>query len=440
MTTRYILIRFTVMLMLLAGVFGLQPPQRTQAGPLRPLLTDSRPLKGLLNPNGSVNLATGYRGSLDPAGWRMSYAPDGAPVFMPSMPLAASKTWNPIGIGLSADWVATIAVDGSNVYVGGSFTDAGGNADADYIARWDGSTWNALGSGLNDAVYSIVVDGTNIYAGGYFTDADGNADADGIARWDGSNWNALGSGLNDTVFTIAVAGTDVYVGGLFTDAGENANADHIARWDSVSWNALGSGLAGGLLGGPTLVNTIAIEGLNVYVGGNFTDAGGNANADEIARWDGSNWNALGSGLNHYVDALAVDGTNIYVGGNFTDAGGNANADGIARWDGSAWNALGSGLGFGAVYAIAVDGTNIFVGGTFTEAGGNDNARYIARWDGSNWNALENGLTNVVNAIAVGGPDVYVGGFFTDVGGNVYTDYIARWGPGSPTIYLPSVMR
>jgi hypothetical protein len=59
----------------------------------------------------------------------------------------------------------------------------------------------------------------------------------------------------------------------------------------------------------------------VYVGGWFTDAGGNPNADYIARWDGSQWHALGSGLSRPVYAIAVSGTDVYVGGEFTDAGG-----------------------------------------------------------------------------------------------------------------------
>jgi hypothetical protein len=45
------------------------------------------------------------------------------------------------------------------VYAGGHFTDAGGATDADYLARWDGSSWRALGSGLNDNVFAIAVEG-----------------------------------------------------------------------------------------------------------------------------------------------------------------------------------------------------------------------------------------------------------------------------------------
>jgi len=129
-------------------------------------------------------------------------------------------------------------VAGGNVYVGGWFHDAGDVANADHIARWDGSTWHALGAGLNDIVYAIAVAGPYVYAGGTFTDAGGVANADRVARWGGywwigSGWDALDPGLNNAVYAIAVEGPDVYAGGDFTDAGGNASADRIARWGTV---------------------------------------------------------------------------------------------------------------------------------------------------------------------------------------------------------------
>ena len=99
----------------------------------------------------------------------------------------------------------------------------------------------------------------------------------------------------------------------------------------------------------------------------------------MAKWDGANWSALGSGItNGAVDGLVAAGTNLYVLGNFTkDAGVGAN--GIARWDGTAWSALGSGMN-GAYCAVA-DGTNLYVGGAFATAGG-ITAQRIAKWDGT----------------------------------------------------------
>ena len=52
-----------------------------------------------------------------------------------------------------------------------------------------------------------------------------------------------------------------------------------------------------------------------------------------------------------VDALAVSGTNLYAGGDFTTAGG-VKANYIAKWDGSAWSALGSGMGGGTIRLCA----------------------------------------------------------------------------------------
>jgi hypothetical protein len=378
--------------------------------------TAQTPLREALSADG--RLKAGQNGSFNAEGYTMRYDKNGAPVFsLSDDPLTGAFQWNGFGQRPLTATVDAIAVSGSDVYVGGAFTDAGGNLNADRIARWDGTTWNALGSGLNNTVFAIAVSGSDVYVGGNFTDAGGNLNADFVARWDGTTWNALGSGLNSTVFAIAVSGSDVYIGGQFDNAGGNLNADRIARWDGTTWNSLGSGVIG-------LVRAIVVSGSDVYVGGLFGDAGGNLNADNIARWDGSAWNNLGSGTNDRVSTIAISGNNIYVGGIFTSAGGIPNTVNVARWDGS-WNALGTGLN-GSVNSIVVSGSDVYVGGDFTDAGGNLNADRIARWDGTTWNALGSGVISLVRAIVVSGSDVYVGGLFGDAGGNLNADRIARW--------------
>ncbi|HOA06068.1 MAG TPA: hypothetical protein PKH86_09500, partial [Candidatus Fermentibacter daniensis] len=69
------------------------------------------------------------------------------------------------------------------------------------------------------------------------------------------------------------------------------------------------------------VLALAVSGTDVYVGGDFTQAGGSP-ANYIARWDGSSWHSLGSGVDKWVYAIAVSGTDVYVGGDFTQAGGS----------------------------------------------------------------------------------------------------------------------
>ena len=72
----------------------------------------------------------------------------------------------------------------------------------------------------------------------------GGTAANYVAKWDGSIWTALGSGLGDRVNALALSGNDLYAVGSFTNAGGTA-ANHIAKWNGSSWAALGSGVSGG---------------------------------------------------------------------------------------------------------------------------------------------------------------------------------------------------
>src|SRR6266481_5137177 len=92
----------------------------------------------------------------------------------------------------------------------GLFTTAGGTAVTN-IAKWNGSSWSALSTGMDSDVEALAVSGSNVYAGGWFTAAGGSA-AKHIAEWNGSNWTALGSGMNNYVLAMVASGSDVYVG------------------------------------------------------------------------------------------------------------------------------------------------------------------------------------------------------------------------------------
>src|SRR3954451_897281 len=68
--------------------------------------------------------------------------------------------------------------------------------------------------------------------------------------------------------------------------------------------------------------------------------------------------ATSSALNGTVDALHVDGSTLLVGGAFTNAGGDPNADYVATWDGRSWKALGAPPLNGSVLAIASHGGKV----------------------------------------------------------------------------------
>jgi hypothetical protein len=332
-----------------------------------------------------------------------------------------NANWTPVGSGMNGS-VLALAGSGSNLYAGGTFTNASGS---NYVARWDGSSWTQLGAGMNGAVRALALSGSNLYAGGSFTMV-GDRYYFYIARWDGAFWWGLSGGVDCDAYALAVSGTNLYVGGCFKNA--NGTVNHIARWNGFSWAALGPGLTNSTGGA---VEALAVSGSDVYAGGNFTRAGTNV-VNYIAKWDGSSWSALGSGLGggvlRYVDALAVSGSELYAGGLFnwaTNSGGvSVTVNNIARWSAGAWTNLGSGLtvNLGA-NALAVSGNDLYAGGSFQFAGGNA-ASAIAKWDLTNWTALGSGLTggnpSTAYALAILGNDLYVGGAFTNAGGKVST--------------------
>jgi hypothetical protein len=275
----------------------------------------------------------------------------------------------------------------------------------------------------------MIVNG-DLYAGGVFSDAGGTA-ASNIAWWDGTNWFPLGSGVNSIVRALATDGTNLYVGGSFTTAG-GINATNIAKWDGTNWSALGGGIVG------TAVDSLAASGGIVYAGGRFTSAGGIA-ATNVAKWDGTNWLALGRGIRVYdgvgggenaiVRALLATDSGLYAGGGFRFAGDVA-ATNIARWDGTNWWPLGSGIDVsGNVYALVVDRKDLYVGGFFSFAG-EVSANHIAKWDGVGWWPLGTGVNDqfgsaAVRGIASTGSELFIGGFLATAGASPSTN-IALW--------------
>ena len=335
----------------------------------------------------------------------------------------SDSNWISLGSGVNGP-VYALAVSGSNLYVGGSFTTAGG-VPATNIALWNGSYWTNLGSGISlggynpggNGVFALALSGTNLYAGGGFVMA-GGIPAANIAQWNGSSWSALGSGVTGSEFgpivhALAVSGTNLYAGGTFAAPGNN-----VAQWNGSYWTNVGSGLNGGA--DPVLA--LAVSGSNLYAGGNFVGAGGERELVAfIAQWNGSLWTSVGSssGPGNQVNALASSGSNLYAGsiGAFTNGGGAT-----AEWNGTYWTNVGSGPP-NLVRALAVSGNSLYAGGWFTNAGAVP-ASCIAQWNGSAWSNLSSGMNNQVYALAVSGNNLFVGGAFTMAGTNA-VGYVAE---------------
>ncbi len=235
-----------------------------------------------------------------------------------------------------------------------------------------------------------------------------------------ANWISLGAlvGLDGAIKAVVTDGTNnLYVGGSFAIAG-SAMANNIARWDGTNWFALGSGTDGAVL-------ALALDSNGVlYAGGDFFGAGGES-TPFIAQWDGSAWSGLDIGMDDTVYALAADSAgNVYAGGAFANAG-STPANYIAKWDGTTWSALGDGTD-DVVEAVTVDASgHLYAGGAFLTAGGVP-ASSVAKWDGSGWSPLGDGMDDVVLSLALDGTgNLYAGGAFLTAG-TAPANYVAKW--------------
>ncbi len=329
----------------------------------------------------------------------------------------AATSWNPnVSFVVNA-----LAVLESTVYLGGAFTTVGGQA-RNYAAAvtTDGAgTLTPWNPNLNSGVNAIAVLGSTVYLGGWFTTVQG-ADRNYAAAVNNTNgaatsWNP---NPNSGVFAIGVSGSNVYLGGRFTTvtvAGITTLRNRAAALDTdgtlTPWNPNLSG------GGD--VHAIGVLGSTVYLGGWFNTAGGTTrNRAAALDTDGAltGWNP---NLDNRVSAIGVLGSTVYLGGDFTTAG----ADATPRSRAAAVTTSGAGtltswnpnLNNG-VNAIAVLESTVYLGGWFDNVGGQTRRRAAAvdatTGIATDWNP---NLDNGVYAIAVLGSTVYLGGAFDTAG-------------------------
>lgn len=445
MYTRKLFLMFGLLVVFSLSLVTANPSQASsiQTTPIE----NKIPVAALVKPDGTLDLHRGVNGSLDVVGWNVTLDPQRGPVFTQNSPAASG--WSGLGNGLDGT-VLAVAVSGSNVYVGGYLTQICGNSTCDnsntivnHIAQWNGSAWSALGHGVDGVVYTIAVRGDDVFVGGYFSSVCSTSECllfnmrvNNIAVWNGSSWAALGNGLEYLVYTIAVSNSPdgaVYAGGEFTQGcgnptcnSNNTVLNRVAKFSSGVWSPLNHGVGGSVF-------ILVLNQNALYVGGAFDhicatdvcDTGTRANS--IGRWYNGAWTTFGNGVNDRINGIAFLGTDMYIAGDFTYLCGNTTCSAnnipinyIARWDGAGWHALGNGLS-NVVWTLASNGTDLFVGGNFNAVCGNpvcntDNVpmNHIAKWNGTAWSAIEHGVNNSVNDLALSGNDVVVGGTMKNV--------------------------
>lgn len=242
------------------------------------------------------------------------------------------------------------------------------------------------------AIYVTAYDGVEwVYVGGNFSRI-GGVEASNIARYSliTRQWEEVNGGLNGVVRSIALRPSDgvLFVGGLFTD--------YLVYDNSGTWGVVVASLSAGVYSLHFDTND------DLYVGGDFLNVSGSANADKIFMWDGA-VNALGSGLSDTVYSINISSSgDVWAGGLITNR--------IQKWNGASWSQPFT-ISTGAVYSIEFDSTGLmYVGGNFTSVNSDAALAYLFSYDGSTATVVGETQSNEVFNIQVDSEDVvYIGG-------------------------------
>jgi hypothetical protein len=292
------------------------------------------------------------------------------------------------------------------------------------IKKLNETSWEILGSGFNTGVVRALLPYKNYLLIG------GGMSPTLLVKWNGSSFSEFEGGVTGEVFVITDdTSGNLYVGGNILSAG-GVSVNRIAKWDGSSWSTFSSGMGGVTA---TVYSIYYHNGViwnrgglsptwptELYAAGAFTTAGGST-ANRIARWNGTQWDPLGDGLNNIGRTLMVYKNDLYVGGNFNSPGSR-----IAKWDGFEWSSIG-GIVNGAINSMVIFEDELVIGGSFSTIGGVSFSR-VAKWNGNSWSSLGSGLATgtgiYVNKLFVHDKKLYAVG--RGLGGTLSDDKVKVW--------------
>lgn len=305
-------------------------------------------------------------------------------------------------------------------------------------------------SGDTPTFYAMVAhddgSGPALYVAGDYSRVNG-VPYRGVVRWRGAGWEPVGSVL---AFVYALAEFDedgdggapprLYAGGSFGLSGDRL----LRRWDGQAWTGLG-------LSAPYPASVAALctgedeNGRALFLGGSFLSIDG-VTANNVVRWDGTSWSAIGNGL----QPLPIDGSGsvsqlawhdegsggtLFAGGWLRAAGADGPIYGVGRWDGEQWVSVGLPQGFrvkGLAVGPSVDGVEelVMVG---TDTAALPDVEVAARWNGSEFESLPASIDLVfeyddetIDGVGAVENGVLILGQFDLINGDTVARGVARW--------------
>ena len=325
---------------------------------------------------------------------------------------------------ITSGWINAAVVQGGRLFVGGEFSDLGGQvrygAGALDLTSKQVTSWDPLlNSANNDTVYSIAVDDENhIWLGGSISKSNGQVRAN-LAIVDSLTGGAV---IGDAtppaggrVKSIVPAGRAVFIGGEFGTFGgvarSNLAAIDLATGRPDSWRP----------DPDHVISAMAVYGDKLYTGGSFSTIAGAAR-DKLAAFDlpGQTINAWnpgpiatgGPGVAIYD--MVANSNGVFAVGMFGTVNGTArvNMAAFALNDGTLLSWAPATNAFAPVHYIEDTGTDLVIAGNFgavngTTRSGIAKVNYSTGALISGWNP-GGGLHTYNASFLVSGSDLIVG--------------------------------
>jgi hypothetical protein len=329
------------------------------------------------------------------------------------------------------------------------------------LLKWDGhNNWDEFMLPESSHIFlSVMPFNGDLYA-------NGNVAGNLLSRWNGSELITIPSQSNGTAFAGIVFNHKLIVAGQFPSVDSLDNTTDLAQYDpsqssDKAWSAIGKGIDYNSTHNGDRIRALYTLNNQLYIGGNFSNAGGVAGTKNIAMWDpaaasgAGAWSALGSGANDEVNYFTLFNNNLIAAGNFyntlTSSGTLvANTSHVAQWNLSenTWSGLGNGLlNTNAVGGLAVVDNTLYVA---TQPQSTIDNLLLNAWDASAtspaWQTVDTGIAqdgSIVDTLTNIDNQLVMAGLFSQVSAspvvpvNSFVSYDASASPAWSTLSQPN---
>lgn len=233
------------------------------------------------------------------------------------------------------------------------------------VAYWDGAIWNALGTGTFTAKTgtatppsgpsSIAINAAgSIYIGGNFGTI-GSTVINNVAHWNGSNFEAVGTGLGSAGASTFVYDMDYCSCGTLYACGNFPQK--ISYLSGTTWTQLGTTTA-------TSFNGLEIIGTSLYV---YSYYSGGTPSYKVEQYNGASFTDLSIGTSATMQVLGLWGFpsgELYASVYDSAA---TNQYTLQRYNGRSWKTIISSPNSGRVYGVHKYQKTMYMSGNFNAA-------------------------------------------------------------------------